>query len=514
MSERPNILLITSDQQHFDTLGFANPKIQTPQLDRLAREGANFTRAYCNNPVCTPSRATIITGKYPSHHGGWTIGVKTPEDQAFLGDLLRERGYDTSLVGKAHFHPLRNGPKTDSLERQPLLRDRHFWKHFEQSHCPWYGFDHVETCRNHTDESHAGGHYMLWLEEEKGVRDWEKYFQPVDPQTGGARPGTARRHAWDLPEELHYTPWTAERTIARIEAAQREDKPFFCWASFHDPHPSYLVPEPWASMYDPSQMPIGELAEGELETMCPLLRETQKSPDEADFSGWLDEGGYANHGLQSHVHDPEALRRDMAIYYGMTSFMDAHIGRILNKLDELGLAQNTIVVFTSDHGHNLGNHGLVAKAFMYEDNVRVPFLVRWPGRTPAGSTIHALQGLVDLAPTFLNAVGLQPPGEMQGVDQGPVWRGEAKTARDHLLIEHRHQPTKLTIRSYLDERWKMNLYRGRDWGELFDLQEDPGEIRNRWDDPACQDVKLRLYHAFMQAEMIREPTRMPRVMHA
>ncbi len=510
MPKRPNILLITSDQQHFDTLGFANPKIKTPHLDRLAREGTNFTRAYTNNPVCTPTRGTLITGQYASQHGGWTIGVKVPEDNTFIGDLLREEGYDTSLVGKAHFQPLANGPKTDSIERQPLLRDRQFWRNFQQTHCPWYGFEHVETCRNHTDESHAGGHYMLWLEEQ-GLADWEKYFQKIDPQTGHGLAGTARKHTWDLPEELHYTPWTAERTIAQIERAQQDDKPFFCWASFHDPHPSYLAPEPWASMYDPADMPIGQLAEGELETMCPLLKETQKPRGEADFSEWRDENGHGNHGFNSHIHNPDDLRKDMAVYYGMTSFMDAHIGRILDKLDELGLAEDTLVVFTTDHGHNLGNHGLIAKAFMYEDNVRLPFLVRWPGHVPAGHTSDALQGLVDLVPTFLTAAGTQVPGEMTGVNQLPAWCGEQDRVRDHVLIEHRHQPTKLTIRSYIDQSYKMNLYRGKDWGELFDLQKDPGEVRNVWDDPAYQAVKMKLYHAFMQAEMKREPTRMPRV---
>jgi len=510
MPKQPNILLITSDQQHFDTLGFANPKIKTPHLDRLARQGTNFTRAYTNNPVCTPTRGTLITGQYASQHGGWTIGVKVPEDNTFIGDVLRTHGYDSTLVGKAHFQPLRNGPNTDSIERQPLLRDRHFWQNFQHTHCPWYGFDHVETCRNHTDEAHAGGHYMLWLEQQ-GLTDWEKHFQKIDPESGVGVGSTAQEHSWDLPEKYHYTPWTAERTMAHLERCHEEDKPFFCWASFHDPHPSYLVPEPWASMYDPADMPIGQLAEGELQTMCPLLKETQKPRGEADFSEWVDENGQGNHGFQSHRHDPDKLRKDMAIYYGMTSFMDAHIGRILDKLEDLGIADNTIVVFTSDHGHNLGNHGLIAKAFMYEDNIRVPFIVRWPGHVPAGHTSDALQGLVDLVPTFLTAAGAQVPGEMTGLNQLPAWTGQADRVRDHVLIEHRHQPTRLTIRSYIDQRYKINLYRGKDWGELFDLKEDPDEVRNVWDDPEYQAVKMNLYHAFIQAEMQREPTRMPRV---
>ena len=126
--DRPNILLITSDQQHYDTLGRSNPDIHTPHLDQLARDGANFTRAYCNNPVCSPSRSTIITGMYPAWHGCWTIGVKLPEDVPTLGQQFQKHGYHTSLIGKAHFQPLRSEPGSESIECQPTLRNLDFWR--------------------------------------------------------------------------------------------------------------------------------------------------------------------------------------------------------------------------------------------------------------------------------------------------------------------------------------------------------------------------------------------------
>ena len=505
-ARRPNILLITSDQQHFSTLGFANPHIKTPALDRLAREGTNFTRAYCTNPTCTPSRASIITGLYPAWHHAWSIGCQLPHDVPTVGAHLAAQGYDTTLVGKAHFQPLRNGPGTDSVERQPLVRDLDFWRTFEDSHCPWYGFQHVETCRNHGDESHVGGHYAIWMEE-RGLKNWRDYFLEPNAEGYGAKP--CKEGAWALPPEHHYTTWTAERTIAHLDRCAAGDQPFFLWSSFHDPHPPYLVPEPWASMYDPADMPIGQLQPGELETMCPYVAETQK--EKPDFSAWKDEGGQGNHGLHRHHPDPDKLRKHMAIYYGMTSFMGQQIGRILDKLDELGIADNTLVVFTTDHGHFLGQHGLVAKAFMYDDNTRLPFLARFPGRIAAGGQCSALQSLVDLAPTFLQAAGAPVPGLMQGVNQLPVWEGQLQHARTDLIVEHRHQPTKYTVRSYVNQRYKLNVYRGHDFGELFDLQEDPGEIRNRWSDPAYADVKHRLMFDFLQAEMNREPTRQPRV---
>jgi len=522
MPDQPNILLITSDQQHPDTLGFLNPKIKTPNFDRMAKRGTNFTRAYTTTPVCTPARATIITGQYPSTHGAWTIGVNMDEAKPTVGDEFRKHGYRSTLVGKAHFTGLKSdpdGPGGVSYEAQPTLRNLDFWRTFNDTHTPWYGFDHVELARMHGDESHTGQHYAIWMEE-KGLTDWADYFDTVEGGPGPKAPKPAKGPAygwrenghWELPEDLHYTTWTAERTIANIEEDVKAGRPFFMWSSFHDPHPPYVVPEPWASMYDPADMPIGELDPRELETMCDFVKRTQsESPDYSDFQ---DEGGFGMHGQQSQLHDPDMLREAMAIYYGMVSFMDDQIGRILDKLDELGITDNTLVVFTTDHGHFLGQHGLVAKAFMYEDNVRLPFLVQWPGKVPAGQSSDAIQGLVDLAPTFLSACGIDIPGRMQGVDQLPVWTGQTDRIRDNILIEHRHQAKTYNIRSLVNQRYKLTVYKDHDFGELFDLREDPGELFNRWDDPDYQSIKMQLMHEMLDAEMQREPTERPRVFHA
>ena len=504
MNDRPNILLITSDQQHHGTLGSVNDRIRTPALDRLAREGTRFTRAYTNNPVCSPSRSTIITGLYPSWHHCWSIGVKLPEDVPTVGDVFQQHGYDTSLIGKAHFQPLASRPDLpdgESLECPPLLRDLAFWRDFRG---PWYGFRYVETARMHTDEALAGQHYAIWMEEE-GLTNWRDYFQLPD----GSRP--PREHSWDLPAEYHYSTWTAEKTIELIERHVRDARPFFCWSSFHDPHPSYLVPEPWDTMYDPADMESGSVVPGEHDRNPPHFRETQKT--DVDFSTWQ-ETPHANHGFQSHVElcEEARLRKDMAVYYGMVSFMDQQIGRILDALDRLGIADNTLVVFTTDHGHLLGQHGLAAKgAFHYEDMLRLPFLVRWRGRVPAGATCDALQALIDLPVTFLRAAGIEVPGLMQGVDQLDVWSGRQETARDHVIAEFRHQPTAIHLRTFIDERYKITAYRDQSYGEFFDLQKDPHEVHNRWDDPACAETKARLFQKWINAEIKREPTRMPRV---
>ncbi len=507
-TNKPNILLITSDQHHFSALGAVNPAIRTPALDRLCAEGTRFDRAYCPNPTCTPTRASIITGMYPSQHGAWSLGTKLFENVPTVGELLQHEGYATSLIGKAHFQPLASRPGMESIECQPTLRDLDFWRNF---HGPWYGFEHVETARMHGDEAHAGQHYALWMEE-KGLKNWRDYFQdpPADPNRRPDKRGSYTApggRSWNLPEEYHYSVWTADRTITQIERAQAADRPFFCWASFHDPHPPYIVPEPWASMYEPSDMPIGRVHPEEHERNPEHFRlSQQRNPD---FRSLFDEPHI--HGAHCHLHQEDELRKDTAVYYGMTSLMDREIGRILDRLDQLGMAENTLVVFSTDHGHFLGQHGLVAKCIHhYEDMLRIPYIVRFPGRVPAGRVSDAIQNLVDLAPTFLRAAGREVPGAMTGVDQMPAWAG-GEPVRAWSITENHHTPTKVHMRSYVNQRYKITVYRSFDFGELFDLQEDPGELHNLWDDPAASDVKRQLLQEFVQATMASAPMPMPRI---
>ncbi len=511
MAKRPNILLISTDQQHFSALGTVNPKISTPNLDRLCREGSRFDRAYCPSPVCTPSRASIITGMYPSHHGAWTIGVKLPEDTETLGHALSAAGYRTGLIGKAHFQPLAE----PSLEAQPVLRDLDFWRGFNG---PWYGFDHIELARNHADEPHVGQHYAVWMED-RGFTDWRDYFQPL--------PGDAAPHAperdpnapywarvgrnWALPAEMHYTTWTGERCCAFLENAAGGREPFFLWASFHDPHPPYTVPEPWASMYDPADMEPGRLVPGEHDANPPHFAMTQET--DPQFGDWHDP--HEAHGCDSHLYPETELKRDMAVYYGMMSFLDVQVGRILDRLDALGMAEDTLIVFTSDHGHFLGQHGLVAKGpFHYEDMLRVPFIVRWPGRVPAGQVSRSIQSLVDLMPSFLDAASIDVPGRLQGLSQLPVWTGQRTAVRDFAICENRHNPEMPHVTSYIDERYKISVYRHGPHGEIFDLETDPDELHNLWSEPQMASLKQTLLHRMVQGFLRSEPTPSPRVAQA
>lgn len=499
---RPNILLITSDQQHWTSMGFRNPELHTPNLDRLAREGVSFERAYTTNPTCTPARASILTGQYPSQHGAWALGTKLPETALTVGAELVRAGYGAALVGKAHFQPLVSTREYPSLEAHPILHDRDFWRSF---HGPWYGFEHIEIARNHTDESHVGQHYALWLEE-KGLEDWRRYFQPLD----------GPRHSWpggrwELPEEFHPSAWIAERANALIDRYARSAKPFFLWASFFDPHFPHIVPAPWDTMYDPAVLRVPQAAPGEHERNPPHFRLTQE--EHPDFAWHRDDPeGFGRRGLRSHRHSREWMAKDLAIHYGMISLMDKYIGAILDRLDELDLARDTLIVFTSDHGDFFGQHGMIHKGtFLYEDMIRVPFVVRSPGCGIAGAESPAIQSLADLAPSFLGAAGAPIPRSMTGVDQSAVWRGERAAARQYAFIEDRHQPNRLCAKCRVDERYKITVYRNQNYGEMFDLAEDPGEIRNRWDDPAAAALKSELLLKLLHAQMDIEPMWMPRL---
>lgn len=501
MNKKLNVLFITSDQQHFETIGKFNPKIKTPNIDRLIDGGVYMNRAYTVNPTCTPTRASWITGKYPSQHGAWSLGTKLMESEHTLGEDLHAAGYETALIGKAHFQPLKSTEKYQSLEAYPLLQDLDFWKDF---HGPFYGFDHVELARNHTNEAHVGQHYAIWLEE-KGCKNWREYFR--EP-TGTMTKESPKLH-WDIPEEFHYDAWIAERTNAMLEKYKKEDKPFFLWASFFDPHPDYYAPSPWDRMYDPDDMEVEGLFEDEHLRNSDFHRLSQEQhPDVAQYGKWL-------HGVHSHLCDREMLKKQIAVYYGMVSLMDKYIGKILDKLEELGLAENTLIVFTTDHGHYYGQHGLIAKGpFMFDDLIKVPFVARLDGKIPAGSKSDALFSTVDFMQTVLDFCGIPAPDGVAGVSQKEALLHPGESVRDWVICEHNHERGKVNVRTFIKGKYKISVYLNQSRGELFDLEADPQEHYNRFSDPQYEHIKSRLLYEFIEAEMEKEPLFMPRIINA
>jgi arylsulfatase A-like enzyme len=494
-----NILFITTDQQHWTAMGYRNPEVRTPNLDRLVEQGTTFHRAYTVNPTCTPARASWITGLYPSQHGAYALGTKLMEDVPTVGDVFQQHGYQTALVGKAHFQPLKGSAEYPSLESYPILHDLDFWRSF---HGPFYGFGHVELARNHTDEAHVGQHYALWMEQ-KGYPNWRDYFQARHQLL---KPG----QAWEIPEAIHYNTWIAERTTALMENYRERGENFFLWASFFDPHPQYMVPEPYASMYDPETVTVPEHREGEFDDKPPYFKQSQE--EDPDTSHWQEPGGHWVHGCGSHLASRADKAKNIATMYGMMTMLDTYIGKIVDRLDALGLRENTLVCFTTDHGDFFGQHGLTQKAIHhYEDLLKVPLVVSLPGIVPSGNVSESLQSTVDLAQTFLNMAGLPVPRTMTGVDETDVWTGAKDTLRDHVIVENQHQPTTCNMRTYIDNRYKLTIHYLREYGELYDLQDDPGEDVNLWSKPEYQQLKADLFLKFLYGEMAKAPLPMPRI---
>ncbi len=500
MAKPMNILFITSDQQRWDALGAVNDLVSTPNLDRLKERGMVFERAYTVNPVCTPSRVSMLTGHYPSRHGCFHVGTSLPDAYGpTVGEQLQTAGYDTALIGKAHFKPCYQCE--GSLESEPMV---HELDRFRSWNGPYYGFEHVELCIGHTSEGHSCGmHYGVWLEEQ-GI-DTSKYFGIHDYQHFGT---------WDLPQEYHGSHWIADRSIAAIDRSQAAEKPFFLWSSFQDPHNPYVVPEPWASLYDPATLPIPS-TEGDEEsaaTKPPFYKHCYAGEhygDDPDICG-NDAGDVKP---LDYLSDDD-VRKIYAAYYGMVSFMDFEIGRILDHLEETGLIDSTVIVFTSDHGDMLGSHGLWGKGLpAYEEVQRVPMVVAHPDCVSKGEHSQSLHSVVDLCASFCSIAGIETDVSNQGIDQSAAWTDSAQSVRDWVLYEFQPSEGPFTQRCFIEQKWKLVCYWNRPYGELYDLEADPQQQTNLFDLAEFQDIKNELLHRFISAEMNRSIAR-PRLAYA
>jgi arylsulfatase len=430
---RPNILLLFVDQMRFDAMGCAgNAVVRTPALDRLAREGMHFTHAVTPTPVCVAARQSLITGHYSGVHGRYANNVVVPEPLLpTLPQLLGSAGYVTHAIGKMHFRPPR----------------RH------------YGFQRMELMEE-IPSYREEDEYLLYLKREgfghirqvHGVRNL-LYHQP---------------QVSVIPEAHHGSTWVADRTVeflrhyARYYASQGGGRPFFCWSSWIAPHLPWNAPEPFASMYPLETVDPPYAWDQARETLPPSLRHNKASAD-LEFAS-LDH-----------------LRRIKALYYGNVSLIDKGIGRILEALDTLGLAESTLVVFSSDHGEMMGDHGLMQKSKPYDAAARIPYLLRFPGRVQPGRRSADRVSLTDLLPTFLDAAGVAylaqlglplPPGASLLGRPG----GGLAAARDAFVIAEGSGARRWW--SVLRGPWKYNYYTQGGWEELFNLEDDPREARN------------------------------------
>ena len=473
---RPNILWYCTDQQRFDTIGaLGNPYVQTPTLDRLVREGVAFTRAYCQSPICTPSRASFMTGMYPSRVHNTRNGNETfPDFPPVITKLIADSGYECGMVGK--FHLQSAGRRTE-----PRIDDGYsYWKF---SHAP-------------RDDWPEGHDYAEWVRARGGDLNQLRFSEDR------------------VPPELHQTTWASEMVIEYIR--RRRERPWLLSVNIYDPHPPFIPPRTYFERFDPHQMPGPHFRDSDLAQQAKLAA--------IDFQG--------------EVKTPEErdARTLQAKYYAMIALIDDQLTRILDVLEQTGQRENTVIIFTTDHGEMLGDHGLLEKGCrFYEGLVRVPLVFWWPGRFQQDLQSHALVELIDKTATILELAGLEAPDYVQGRSLLPILRGEASPDyhREFVRSEYydamaptdagesssplgyvfkvgQELPNEASFDSrtsvfatmYRDQRYKLSVYHGHNLGELYDLEDDPWEFNDLWDDPGYQKIKNDLIYASFDAQVL------------
>lgn len=481
-----NYLLITSDQQRFDTLGCRNPLIKTPNLDKLAARGICFDRAYTSNPVCTPARISLLTGHYPSKHGCYTIGTSLKKGYDTVAQQFSDAGYFTALLGKAHFQSCLS---SDSEEAIPFIMNRDYYRSWDG---PYYGFEKAQLVIGHSVERHCPGmHYGVWLEE-KGV-DPSLYFGKNKYTDFGT---------WELPEEYSGSAFVWEKTRDAIEETMKQDKPFFIWSSFQDPHNPCFVGKKWINMYRPEDMPVYSYEEQEMEDKPPFYEKMVKT---GSFGLEAEMNGKNWHCVSNQPDMGKTEKREiMRCYYGMITQMDHYIGKIVDYLEEKKILNNTIIIFTSDHGDYMGNHGMWWKGIpAYEDIQRVPMIVSHPECKTPGRVSESIQSTLDIPLTFAKNAGLCVQG-MQGKDEINTWLDSSARIRQETLIEFRPSESDFMQITMVTDTYKLVLYHTEGMGELYDLKADPQQHHNLWNRKEYQELRYRLMERYIRAQMERD----------
>ena len=476
MDDRPNILWYCTDQQRFDTIGaLGNRYVQTPTMDGLVDQGVAFTRAYCQSPICTPSRSSFLTGMYPTRlHNTRNGNESFPTHPPLVTKLLKDSGYECGLIGKLHLQS--SGQRTE-----PRVDDGYSF--FKFSHAP-------------RDDWPEGHDYADWVREQGGDLDLLRLSDD------------------HVPPELHQTKWASDMAIDFID--RERDTPWLLSVNIYDPHPPFTPPRTYADRFDPIDMPGPHFRDSDLEQQAQL--------EAVDFQGEV---------LTPEQRDAKVVQ---ALYYAMIAHIDDQLARILRELDDTGQRDNTVVILTTDHGETLGDHGLMEKGCrFYEGLVRVPLIFSWPGHFSGSLRSNALVELLDIMPTVLELAGLEVPDYVQGKSLLPILCGEAPSDHhrdfvrceyfDAIDTESAARPTGQLGRvsvghgdkpdsdsfdrqrgswatMYRDQRYKLVVYHGMGLGELYDLHEDPWEFDNLWDDTAHQSTKADLVFASFDSHVL------------
>ncbi len=439
-ADRPNILFLMADQFRGDCLGAdGNRVIHTPNLDRLAAEGARFRCAYSCTPSCTPARAALLTGLGPWRNGmlGYSrVGVKYKHEKP---RMLHDAGYYTLGIGKMHYHPQRN----------------------------LHGFH--QTILDESGRAESPDY-------RSDYRSWFCSLAPsLDPDVTGIGWNDYRPGTYALPENLHPTRWTGDTAVNFLKTYQRQE-PFFLKVSFARPHSPYDPPERFMKMYENADVPPAAIGDWS------SINDVKADPK--------------NHTLWRGNLGHEQPIRSKRAYYGSVSFIDEQIGRILAALKERGWLDNTLILFTCDHGDMLGDHHLWRKTYAYEGSARVPMLVRWPASLAAtrGQVLMQPVELRDVLPTFLDAAGVEmDEREFDGRSLLELIRGRSEKWRRWIDLEHsRCYAGSESWNALTDGQTKYIFYADSGREQLFDLKADPRELHDLAADPAQQD-RLRVW---------------------
>jgi len=493
---RPNLLLITTDQQRWDALSLlGSPGYHTPHLDQLAQRGVSFDQAYVPTPVCTPCRVSMLTGLYPPRHGAYQIGMQPAPalERDTLPILLGKQGYKTACIGKTHF--VARALEAAHVAGLPLDAEvpQEFWENFDG---PYLGFHFIRHNGAHTCNSPPEGHYRRWLKE-KGANldDIDALHLPKLPREKGAMP-VGR---WDLPEEYHHTAYVTDEAMRWIDA--QDGEPWFAMLNYQDPHAPFVCPDPYYSEVEMRDVPMPAFQPGEMDDKPPFYRSF------IEQGQYLDETGQP---LQDHHRIASLFRYDFGeqtrdairAYIGMVNMLDTYIGRLLGHLEQRGQLENTLICFVSDHGEQLGRHGLWEKGICaYDDAQRVPAILSWPAADlPERGRVPHHFNIVDILPTFLSAAGIETPVGVQGFDHLPYLSGNGGAVRDWSFVDF-YTSSKLHQQTLVTNEWKLVLYRQQKWGELYHRPTDPDQFHNLYEDPAHAAVRAELTHRMVQVQM-------------
>jgi arylsulfatase A-like enzyme len=445
----PNILWICTDQQRADTLGgFNNDVIRTPRLRRFIDESVTFTNAFVQTPICSPSRASFLTGRYPHVTGLRANGQRIRPTERLVTRVLADHGYTCGLAGKLHLSPCADGRVEQRIDDGYSV---FHWSHDLEDDWPGQNIWRVWLARQG----------MTWPPPPKDFARTRARGVPIDPR-------------------FTQTNWCAEEAIRFL----REKKPLAPWlmsVNIVQPHHPFEPTEEYLSRYAVDKMPDPIYTEGELDAK-PIYQRVDHR------------GAYGGSNVSFAAETPEERRRTKAAYYAMIEQIDTAVGAMLDALEESGQAENTIVIFMSDHGEMLGDHGIYLKGpYFYDCLTRVPLIMRWPKRFRKRLRVDALVELVDLAPTLLEAAGIPAEVGMQGRSLMGLLTGKTLEHRESVYCEYFDAQAVYDVppicSSVRSERYKLAYYRTLRTGELYDLQKDPNETENLWTSVHHTDVR-------------------------